>query len=36
MDDLDDIPIKGNWRYDVQVTIGDFESRRALFSIPIR
>jgi copper transport protein len=31
-----DIPIKGNWRYDVQVTMGDFESRRALFSIPIR
>ena len=31
-----DIPIKGSWRYQVVVTIGDFDSRRALFSIPVK
>jgi copper transport protein len=31
-----DIPIKGSWRYEIQVAVGDFDSRRALFSIPIR
>ncbi|MCU1377213.1 MAG: copper resistance protein CopC [Acidimicrobiales bacterium] len=30
-----DVPISGRWRLDVVVTIGDFDQRRAVFTIPI-
>jgi copper transport protein len=30
-----DIPIKGSWRLDVAITIGEFDQRRALFTIQI-
>ncbi|MCU1485654.1 MAG: copper resistance protein CopC [Actinomycetia bacterium] len=31
-----DIPIKGAWRLDVAITIGDFDQRRAQFTVQIK
>jgi copper transport protein len=31
-----DVPIKGNWRYAIEITIGDFDQRKALLSIPVK
>ena len=30
-----DIPIRGRWRLDVAVTVGEFDQRRATFTVPI-
>jgi hypothetical protein len=30
------VPIKGTWRLEIAVRVGDFEQRRATFVVPIR